>query len=260
MNFCFFEQVGFKFPPGSLPVNQAQLQSPNWKFRPVPKNSYKFATRPSPKGSCSLWLRNAKQMTKKWAIGERAERRWTHTHALKHEWRAQFVAKKAAICVDFESFSHGSEWLPLLCVAELPLSAAQKNKVGSPRVWLCQPRGFLLWVATCSACENVFGVLQSTSIYFISRQYTLSQRARFIMTAVASKKSQKPPTKPLSMAYRAARRRWDFLCTKLFTTAHSSRNVTQNWVICEFDGIDWTCWDPFLEVCLFFRLVNYFIN
>jgi len=181
---------------------------------------------------------------KKWAIGGE------HTHALKHEWRAQFVAKKAEICVDFESFSHGSEWLPLLCVAELPLSAAQKNKVGSPRVWLCQPRGFLLWVATCSACENVFGVLQSTSIYFISRQYTLSQRARFIMTAVASKNSQKPPTTSLDGEER--RRRWDFLCTKLFTTAHSSRNVTQNWVICEFDGIDWTCLRSFLgSVSLF---------
>jgi hypothetical protein len=81
--FCFFlEQVGFKFPPGLLPVNQAQLQSPNWKFRPVLKNSYKFATRPSPKGSLLSLAAKCEANDKK--VGDRWAR-WTavntHTHS-----------------------------------------------------------------------------------------------------------------------------------------------------------------------------------
>lgn len=198
-------------------------------------------------------------MTKKWAIGERAERRWTHTHALKHEWRAQFVAKKAAICVDFESFSHGSEWLPLLCVAELPLSASQKIRLVH-REFDCVNREDFSFESRRARHARTSLASSSRPAFILFPDNILSRSARVLLWLLLLPRSRKSHQQPLSMAYRAARRRWDFLCTKLFTTAHSSRNVTQNWVICEFDGIDWTCWYPFLEVSLFFRLVNYFIN
>lgn len=130
-------------------------------------------------------------MTKNW---ER-KRRWALTHALKHEWRAQFAAKKAEICVDFESFSHGSEWLSPRCCH---WALGHKNKVGSPRVWLCQPRGFLLWVATCSACESVFRRPPvDQHLFYFQTIYSLA--ARVLLWLLLLPRTSKSHQQPLSM-------------------------------------------------------------
>lgn len=62
--------------------------------------------------------------------------------------------------------------------AAIERARSQKNKVGSPRVWLCQPRGFLLWVATCSACESVFRRPPvDQHLFYFQTIYSLAARA-----------------------------------------------------------------------------------